>query len=387
MAEKNLNLAKIKAYDDIKRMLQFLNEEQESIKGTANKWEFYRMNIETIYDNVFKNKIPVVEYESIIFDICIGKTLIMGDTNENKIYRKVEEAILRYNIRCKDLISEKISLSIGSDPRARGLIKGIVDAKYKEIVTPLIAGTIRDLIPNKEIDSREIIATVKKERYDLDTVTISKIFSKELKAYQEKNRDRFKRDREMKRRFGKTAEIKRDTRAPSAKTHAEKMNIIIEREKKRKKEFISSLGAIMFKLTETYLDDNTRVFVHTAKYKQKRIVIISYALEGEIDNVSILFESTHGKGEEFFFDLSELHVLDEKVAPTFIKNKLGLFSKVLGVAGILEAIWFLNSVLTSERKLPFKTVEYIRDCFLIYFDEIESEIYKMTVNKAIHGKI
>ena len=94
-----------------------------------------------------------------------------------------------------------------------------------------------------------------------------------------------------------------------------------------------------------------------------------------------------GKGEEFFFDLSELHTLDEKVTPAFIKNKLGLFSKVLGVAGVLEAIWFLNNVLTTERKLPFKTVEYIQDCFLIYFDEIESEIYKMTVSEAIHGQV
>jgi len=260
----------------------------------------------------------------------------------------------------------------------------MVDTKYKEIVTPLIAGTIRELIPNKEIDSREIIVTVKRERYDLDTVSISKIFSKELKAYQEKNRDRFKRDIEMKRRFGRSPEIKRDRRAPGAKTQAEKMNIIIEREKKRKKEFISSLGAITFKLTETYLDDNIRVFVHTANYKQKRIVLISYALGGEIDNVSILFESTRGKGGEFFFDLSELHALDEKVTHAFIKNKLGLFSSVLGVAGILEAIWFLSNVMTSERKLPFKTVEYIQDCFLVYFVEIESEIYKMTVNEAIH---
>jgi len=385
MAEKNLNLAKIKAYDDIKRMIHFLHEEQESIKGAANKREFFRMNIETIYENVFKNKIPVEEYESIIFDICIGKTLIMGDTSENKIYRKIEEAILRYNIRSKDLISEKISLSVASDPRTRGRIKGMVDTRYKEIVTPLIAGTIRELIPNKEIDSREIIAAVKRERYDLDTVSISKIFSKELKAYQEKNRDRFKRDIEMKRRFGRSPEIKRDRRAPGAKTQAEKMNIIIEREKKRKKEFISSLGDITFKLTETYLDDNIRVFVHTANYKQKRIVLISYALGGEIDNVSILFESTRGKGGEFFFDLSELHTLDEKVTHAFIKNKLGLFSSVLGVAGILEAIWFLSNVMTSERKLPFKTVEYIQDCFIVYFDEIESEIYKMTVNEAIHG--
>jgi len=235
MAEKNLNLAKIKAYDDIKRMIHFLHEEQESIKGAANKREFFRMNIETIYENVFKNKIPVEEYESIIFDICIGKTLIMGDTSENKIYRKIEEAILRYNIRSKDLISEKISLSVASDPRTRGRIKGMVDTRYKEIVTPLIAGTIRELIPNKEIDSREIIAAVKRERYDLDTVSISKIFSKELKAYQEKNRDRFKRDIEMKRRFGRSPEIKRDRRAPGAKTQAEKMNILSKGRKNVKK--------------------------------------------------------------------------------------------------------------------------------------------------------
>jgi len=109
MVEKSINLAKIKAYDDIKRMIKFLNEEQESIEGAAKKRAFYRKNIESIYDNNFKNKISINEYESIIFDICIAKTLIMGDTNENKIWKKIDDAIMTYNIRSKDLIAEKKS--------------------------------------------------------------------------------------------------------------------------------------------------------------------------------------------------------------------------------------------------------------------------------------
>ena len=386
MAPKSISLAKIKAYDDIKRMIRFLQEEQQSVEGTAKKRAFFRKNIESIYENNFKNKIPVDEYESIIFDICISKTLIMGDTDENKIHRKIEDAILQYNIRSKTLISDKISMAVASDPRAKGKVKALVDKHYKDIISPLVNNMIRELIPDPEVDSREIITTVQKERYELDTVSITKLFSKELKIYQAKHGDKLRRDLELKRRMGKGADIKRDSRAPGAKTAVEKMNIIVSREKKRKEEFIASIGNVAFKLSETYLDDNTRVFVHSTDYKNKRMIIISYAIEGEIDNVSILFESAHGqKGEEFFFDLGELQAIDEKVTPTFLKSKLGLFSKGLGVPDALEVIWFLTNVLTSEKKLPFKSVEFIQDTLLVYLEAIETDIYKAAVQQAIQG--
>ena len=111
MAERSLSLAKIRAYDDIKRMIKFLQEEQESIDGAGKKRQFFRKNIETIFENNFKGKLPIEEYESIIFDICIAKTLILGDTHEGKIAKKIEDSILQCNIRNKDLISEKISMA------------------------------------------------------------------------------------------------------------------------------------------------------------------------------------------------------------------------------------------------------------------------------------
>jgi len=384
MSPRSLNIAKIKAYDDIKRMIRFLQEEQASLDKNVNKREFFRKNIETIFETNFKNKLPIEEFESIIFDICIAKTLIMGDTNESKIYRKIEDAVYLYNIRNKELISEKIAMAVADDSRKRAQVKAIVENKYKDVVAPAISEMVRELIPNKEIDSREIISRVKQERYDLDTVSISKIFSKELKVYQEKHKDAFKRDLNLKRRMGKGEDIKRDSRAPGAQTPVEKMNIIVNREKKAKEEFIQSLADIEFKLGETFLDDNTRVFVHESTFKQKRIVIISYALEGEIDNVSILFESTTGRhGGEFFFDLGELGALEDKVVSSYIKNKLGLFSKMLGVKRTLEAIWFLTIVLSVDRKLPIKTVEFIQDIFLMYLEEIETDIYRKTVQEAI----
>jgi len=386
MTKQSLNITKIKAYDDIKRMVRFLQEEQAALDKSVNKREFFRKNLETIYDTNFKNKIPIEEFESIIFDICIAKSLIMGDTNEAKLYRKIDDAILQCNIRNKEIIAEKISMAVADEPKKRAQVKAIVGNKYKDIITPIISEMVRNLIPNAEIDSREIISRVKEERYDIDTVSISKIFSKELKEYQKKHKDAFRRDLEMKRRFGKGEDIKRDSRAPGAKTPVEKMSIIVNREKKRKEEFISALADIDFKLGETFLDDNTRVFVHESSYKKKRLVIISYALEGEIDNVSLLFESVGGKqGEDFFFDLGELQSLDDKLIPSFIKSKLGVFSKMLGVSGILEAIWFLTTVLSVDRKLPIKTVEFIQDTFLLFLEEIETDIHKRTVQEAIQN--
>ena len=386
MTDRNLNLAKIKAYDDIKRMIRFLQEEQETVQGIQNKREFFRKNIESIYENNFKGKLAIEEFESIIFDICISKTLVAGELNEAQINKKIEDTVLMFNIRNKELISEKISLAVANDSRMRGRIKAMVDAKYKEIVSPIISGMIKESIQNRETDSREIIASVKNERYDLDTLTISKIFSKELKAYRDSHRELFKKEMETRRRFGTGEEFKQDFAVPGAKTAVDRMNIILSKEKKRKEDFLVSIGDIAFKLSETYLDDNTRVFVHTADFKQNRIIVISYAQEGEIDNVSILFESSISKqSSEFFFDLGELQALDEKLTPTFIKGKLGLFSKVLGVSGILEAIWFLCNVLTSERKLPFKTVEFIQDSFLVYLEGIETEIYRATIQQAIQG--
>ncbi|MFC1555865.1 hypothetical protein ACFL67_02170 [candidate division KSB1 bacterium] len=385
MVKRSLNIAKIKAYDDIKRMVRFLQEEQAALDKNVNRREFFRKNIETIYETNFKNKLPVEEFESIIFDICIAKSLIMGDTNEGKLIKKIEESVLQYNIRNKDLISEKISIAVSDDPRSRSQVKALVEKRYKDIVTPIISDIVKGLIPNKEIDSREIISRVKEEGFDLDTVSISKIFTKELKEYQQKNKEAFKRDLNLKRRFGQGEEIKRDSRAPGAKTPVEKMTMIVEREKKAKEDFFRQIEDIEFKLGETFLDDNTRVFVHEATYKQKRLVIISYALEGEIDNVSLLFESvSSGKqGEEFFFDLGELQSLEDAVLPTFIKSKLGLFSKMLGVARTLEAIWFLSTVLTVEKKLPIKTVEFIQDTFLGFLEEIETDMHKKTVQDAL----
>jgi len=240
------------------------------------------------------------------------------------------------------------------------------------------------LIPNKDIDSREIIARVKNEGYDIDTVSISKLFTKELKSYQEKYEDAYKRDLLIKKRLGKGTEIKRKVNAPPAEPAEVKMHQIREREKTRKREFINTLADIEFSLGETFMDDNTRVFVHQAAYKRKRLVIISYALEGRIDRVSLLFESTGGKqSEEFFFDLSELQGYNEKVIPSFIKSKLGFFSKMLGVPGTLETIWFLTSILSVKRKLPIKTVEFIQNTFLIHLKEIEADLHNMIIQQAM----
>ncbi len=384
MAEGGLNIAKIKAYDDLKRMIRFLQEEQESIEGAGKKREFFRKNIETIYESNFQKKIPIEEFESMIFDICIAKSLIMGDTNEDKLRKKVHDSLLHYNIRSKTLIADKLSMAVADDPRKKGQVKVVVENSYRDIVSPIIADIVRKLIPKKDVDSREIISIVKEEGYEVDTVTISKIFSKELKAYQDQFKDKARRDLDMKRRFGRGEDIKRDSRAPGAKTPVEKMNLIVSREKKKKEEFIDSLSDIQFKLGETFLDDNTRVFVHTSDFKQKKIIIISYAVEGDIDNVSLLFENAQGKqGDEFFFDLSELQGIDEKVINTFIKSKLGVFGKVLGVPRVLEAIWFLTTVLSTERKLPLKTVEFIDNVFLSYLQDIETNIYKTAVQQAI----
>ena len=70
MTKQSLNIAKIKAYDDIKRMVRFLQEEQAALDKSVNKREFFRKNLETIYDTNFKNKIPIEEFESIIFDFA-----------------------------------------------------------------------------------------------------------------------------------------------------------------------------------------------------------------------------------------------------------------------------------------------------------------------------
>jgi len=163
MAEGGLNIAKIKAYDDLKRMLRFLQEEQESIEGAAKKREFFRKNIETIYESNFQKKIPVEEFESMIFDICIAKSLIMGDTNEDMLRKKVHDALLHYNIRSKSLIADKLSMAVADDPRQKGQVKVVVENSYREIVSPIISDIVRKLIPNKDVDSREIISLVKEE--------------------------------------------------------------------------------------------------------------------------------------------------------------------------------------------------------------------------------
>lgn len=389
MGESSLNIAKIKAYDDLKRMVKFLQEEQDSIDGSANKREFFRKNLETIFESNFKSKILVEEFESMIFDICISKTLIMGNLSEDKLRKNVYDSVLHFNIRNKNLISEKLAMAVADDPRQKGRVKALVETTYREVVLPIMSDIIKKLIPKKDIDSREIIAIVKKERYDIDTVTISKTFSKELKIYHESNQGARKNPAEMKRRFGsgRVDNIKRDSRAPGAKTAVEKMNLVVNREKKKKDEFIRLVEGIQFKLGETFLDDNTRVFVHNADFKQKKIIIISYALEGEIDNVSLLFEDSTGNkhGEEFFFDLGELEAIDEKVMPAFVKSKLGIFTKALGVKRTLEAIWFLLNVLTVERKLPLKTVEFMENAFLHHLEDIETGIYKAAVQQAIQS--
>ena len=71
-----------------------MKAEQESIEGAGKKRQCFRKNIETIYENNFKNKLPIEEYESIIFDICISKTLIAGDMNEAKIAKKIQDAVV-----------------------------------------------------------------------------------------------------------------------------------------------------------------------------------------------------------------------------------------------------------------------------------------------------
>jgi hypothetical protein len=385
MPDGRLNIAKIKAFDDIKKMIRFLQEEQADLNKGANKREFFRKNIEAIYELNFKNKIPIEEYESIIFDVCIAKTIMMGENDEKKLLRKIDDAVLQYNILNKGLLAEKFSMAGADDSRRRTLIRATVEKRYKEIVSPLISEIIRTLLPNKEIDSREIISIVKNKRFEIDTVSISKIFSYELKDYQRKHPTQFQRDVEIKRRIGKRPAVKKENQESKTKTIEQKMDMIVHKEKKRKMDFINSLSDIEFTLGETFLDNITRVFVHQAVYKQKRLSVISYALEGEIDNVSLVFENLGNKqqGGEFFFDLGELQVYNKEVLSNFIKNKLGLFSKMLGVQRILEATWFLLSVLSAKRKLPLKTVEFIKNTFLIYVEEISGDILQKTIQQEM----
>jgi len=382
-------ITKIQTYSEVKKAVRLLLVEIETISNEHKKRDFLRKKIEERYKELFQDKITIEEYESIIFDLFLTKNISMGENQMHSVEKVVYEAIYSFNIRNKKLINEKINLIIASDPKKKAQINRTIEEKYKEIVSEFIKEIIRKYFNQGIFNRREILQLIKKERYDLDNVTISKIFTQEALPYQDKIRTELKE--ELAQRRAKRAESGKKLKEmmPTAKTPQQVLEMTLEREKKRKEEFIAkNCYAFTFECTENYIDGDVRVFVHSGSFNERVINVVSHAYEGEIIKVSLFFEHPGAKKpEEIFIDIDEIRDIEkweEKVE--HVKRKANVLQRFFKLESPQEIIWLLTNVLTEDCNLPFKTVEFLTFYFIELLRDLESALNKYVIQKAIHKK-
>lgn len=379
-------IAKIQAFGEVKKAIQLLLVEIDTLSDEHKKRDYLRKKIEDRFKELFQEKLSIEEYESIIFDIFLAKNISMGDNQMRTIERVVYEAIYSFNIRNKKLMNEKINLVIAADPKKKAQITKAIEEKYKEIVSTFIREIVKKYFNQGVFDRREILQLIKKERYELDNVTISKIFTQESLPFQDRIRSQLKE--ELAARRAKRAESGKKLKelVPTARTPQQILEMTIEKEKKRKEEFIANYCYnFAFECTENYIDGDVRVFVHSGAFNERIINVISHAYEGEIIKVSLFFENPTGKKqEEIFVDIDEVRDLEkweEKLE--FVKRKVNVLQKFFKLETPQEIIWLLSNVLTEECNLPFKTFEHLSFYFIEILRDLESALQKLLIQKAL----
>jgi len=392
VGKEDVQLKKDKALNELRTTIKFLIKEREQGREQFEDDVFFDEELERNILYNFDGILTRSEYEEVILEFFGSKIIKTGKLPVREIERETEELILKYRIRTKDILFNRIAEAITDEPNERKEIYGIIENKYDEVMEKLAKQRVQELMYTPEIREKTLKSILVREGIAVPDDFLSDLMKKravQLKRRQrvkapEKSVNLIKRERQFQQR---RRVIQQEKSVSSGETLVRKryMKAFKKKEMLRKKEFLeSNCISFKFSLDNNFNENGKRVFIHSSKFRNKNISVKTISEEGQIFNVVITFKNPDSKtNKEFVLDISTIIELLNAENTGEVQKLLKSVNNIMEFSNFQELLWFLSHILSERCKLPIRTSEYLNEEFIGYVKDLDSKISKYLIEKAI----
>lgn len=383
---------KKKIFKEIKDTIRFLIRERQKGKESFEVKDFFNDSLqENIIEN-FDNKITREEYESVIMEM-FGLKKISKETSltRSKLEQEIEEIILKYKIKSKKIIIQKIVGAVSDSDFNYKQIVEIVNSKYNEVVGDIIRGRLKQFPSNRLPELKKFSAIFKKENYDIHEDLIENIYKK-VKTDSKKSEktvveteevvsiDPLKPDKSVE-------EGKKDVKSEIEDLRKQRILEQIEQRQKNKKQRFINLYTKTFKFTykgeET--EDEKTYLIYAGSFQGRYVYIKVYKPKNKIENIIILFNyEIKKKRYSILIDLNEFIKLKEAHnEKLYIQSRIKSVGTFFGFGGFHDALWFLEEIFQKDHGVPKYIFDHLEVTLIQYIAELDATLSKFLAYKAL----
>jgi len=388
--EEETLVKKENVLDEIRTTVRFLLKEREKGREQFNDQDFLDADLERNILYNFDGIISRKEYEEVILEFFGKEVIKEGKLPVNEIEKETEVLMLKYRIRTKELLVNRIAGAMTENPEEWDRIKTIIENKYTTVMENLAQKRINDLMYSAEIKQKTLKSILEREGISVPDNFLSELMLKRINHLKRRQRVKapessvnvVRRERLFQQR--RAAPQKAPVSAGQSMVRKRYMKAFQKKGMLRKKDFLeTNCLSFKFALDKNYTEDGQRIFIHSSKFKGTNISVKSISEESKIANVLITFTNPDSKNKEFILDLHSVIELINSDLNAEVQKILKVVNTIMEFPNFQELLWFLSHILSERCKLPLRTSEFLQKKFLTYVKNLDATISKYIIEKAL----
>ena len=379
-------------FNEIKNTIRFLMRERAKGKEDFEVKDFFNDSLQENIIRNFDGKITRAEYESVIMEMFGLKKISKDkDLTKSKLEGEIEEIIVKYKIKTKRIIIQKMVETLSDGYYDFKQIAEIVEGKYNDVVSDIIRNRLKNFPKNRLPDLKKFTGIFKKENYEVNEGLIKKVYDEfkspekapektALEVLEEKIDEPV--IKEASKRTGKSS-------AAEEMEELRKQKILEQfelRTKNRKQRFIN-LYCKTWKFTYKgeEVEEDKSYLVYTGSFQGRFGYLKIYKPQNKIENILVHFSyEMKKKRYSILIDIFEFNGLKAShQEKQYIQSRVKSLATFFGFSNFYEALWFLAEILTREHNVPKYIYDYLEENLLNYLNELDETLTKFLAMKAL----
>ncbi|MFC1725127.1 hypothetical protein ACFL4T_05845 [candidate division KSB1 bacterium] len=368
---------------------------RERAKGKENfeVKDFFNDSLQENIINNFDGKISRAEYESVIMEMFGLKKISKDkDLTKAKLEGEIEEIIVKYKIKTKRIIIQKMVETLSDGSYDFKQIAEIVENKYTEVVSDIVRSRLRNFPKNRLPDIKKFTGIFKKENYEISEGLIKKVYNEVKSSDSTAEKTVIEAPEEV---VVDEPIIKEASQRTGKSSAAEEMEDIRKqkildqfelRTKNRKLRFINLYcKSWKFASKGEEVEGDKSYLVYSGSFQGRFGYLKVYKPQNKIENILIHFSyEMKKKRYSILIDMVEFNNLREThQEKQYIQSRVKSLATFFGFSNFYEALWFLTEILTREHNVPKYIFDYLEENIINYLNELDATLTKFLAMKAI----
>ncbi|MFC1553995.1 hypothetical protein ACFL7D_05125 [candidate division KSB1 bacterium] len=301
--------------------------------------------------------------------------------SKGRIQKEIEKLVRQYRIRSKKEILKKLIQAFDTDPSDFGELKEIVVEFYVRLLREPLQRRITSLVKEGTTDLRRVLSVLKREKFDVERKDVKPILDKII-TDMEKTKKKYSRGRVAKAGLNfddDNSPVKRRLRDQMRKS-------LLRKTRYRKQRFVrKECPKFRFVLSQDSVENDLRALVYYGERTNSAFHAKILLSNGRITDVQITAGIPDTKNSAIININEFLKSGDSKSKDAFLQLWLKNANKYIKFTNVQELLWFLSTVLNERFGLPDGVSKYLKDRFVKYLNELDSNLTKYVIEKAVEN--